>query len=115
LSRTPDGKIALKEAFAKSAVSHQFGPNPPVWPQEVLCSSYTTHVVQDCGMPSKSTTLVTTAEQAKALRICTETLRRWTRDGKVPCVRLSSRVVRYEPNAVLAALEAHANKESHDG
>lgn len=71
--------------------------------------------MQDCGVRPKNTTLVTTAEQAKNLRICTETLRRWTRDGKVPCVRLSARVIRYEPSAVLAALEAQANKEPHNG
>ena len=37
---------------------------------------------------------------AKQLGVCTESVKRYTRDGRLAAIRINSRVVRYEPEAV---------------
>lgn len=52
------------------------------------------------------TELVTARELAKRLRVAPETIRGWGRRGCIPTLRLSPKVIRYNPDAVLAALSA---------
>ena len=52
----------------------------------------------------KATELLTTRELAKRLRVSPETVRPWARRGHIPTLRLSPKVIRYDPEAVLAAL-----------
>ena len=52
----------------------------------------------------QSTELLTTRELAKRLRVSPETVRGWARRGAIPVLRLSPKVIRYELEAVLAAL-----------
>jgi excisionase family DNA binding protein len=48
--------------------------------------------------------LMTARELAEMLRVSLSTVRRWTRSGKVPAVRLSNRAIRYRRSDVEAAL-----------
>jgi excisionase family DNA binding protein len=54
--------------------------------------------------------LQTAEEIAKRYRVGTATVQRWTREGRIPCVRPSRRVVRYDPEAVERALERPATE-----
>ena len=48
--------------------------------------------------------LLTTEQLARHLAVSVSTIRRLTRDGQIPCVRIRS-LVRYDLNAVLGSLE----------
>jgi hypothetical protein len=64
-------------------------------------------------MDTPQSDLRTTAETAAALKVCSATLRRWTREGVVPSIRLGPRVIRYDLNAVIAAI-ASKHQEQND-
>lgn len=42
--------------------------------------------------------LLTCEEVAKLLSLKDLTVRRWTKEGKIPCVRIGGRAVRYRPS-----------------
>ena len=48
--------------------------------------------------------LLTTEELARRLRVAPATIRSWARRGCIPTLRLSPKVIRYDAEAVLAAL-----------
>lgn len=50
--------------------------------------------------------LMTTRELAGWLRVTPQTVRDWSRTGRIPFVRVSPKVVRYELSAVLAAISS---------
>ncbi len=50
--------------------------------------------------------LLTSRELAKHLRVKPETVRDWARRGRIPVLRLSPKVIRYNADAVIAALLA---------
>jgi excisionase family DNA binding protein len=52
--------------------------------------------------------LLTVREVADQLGVSTGALLRWTRDGRVPAVKLPSGAVRYRPEQIEAWLEEHA-------
>lgn len=52
----------------------------------------------------QATELLTARELAKRLRVSPETVRGWARRGSIPTLRLSPKVIRYNAEAVLAAL-----------
>lgn len=52
----------------------------------------------------QATELLTARELAKRLRVSPETVRAWARRGSIPTLRLSPKVIRYNAEAVLAAL-----------
>ncbi len=52
------------------------------------------------------TELLTARELAKRLRVSPETVRAWARRGSIPAVRLSRKVIRFDADAVIAALSA---------
>jgi excisionase family DNA binding protein len=54
----------------------------------------------------QATELLTARELAKRLRVSPETVRAWARRGCIPTLRLSPKVIRYNAEAVLAALSA---------
>ena len=58
----------------------------------------------------QATEFLTARELAKRLRVSTETVRTWSRRGAIPTLRLSRKVVRYNPAAVFAALSVEATK-----
>jgi len=50
------------------------------------------------------TEYLTAEELGHRLRLSTETIRQMARDGKLPCIRLSAKVIRFDPRAVARAL-----------
>ncbi len=48
--------------------------------------------------------LETAEELARRLQVRPSTIRTWSRRGKIPAVRISPKVIRFDPVAVLAAL-----------
>lgn len=51
---------------------------------------------------------VTCHELATLLRVTPDTLRRWARSGAVPVLRVGEKTLRFNPEAVIAALSAGA-------
>lgn len=49
--------------------------------------------------------LLTVNEMAERLRVRPATLQRWERDGRVPAVRITPKVIRFDPAAVVESLE----------
>jgi excisionase family DNA binding protein len=58
---------------------------------------------------------LTAAELAERLRVRPATIRGWGRAGRIPTVRLSRRVLRFDWNEVLAALRRHEQKADREG
>lgn len=52
------------------------------------------------------TELLTADELADRLRLRPSTIRRWAREGRIPAVRVTPKVVRYDLAAVLRAIRA---------
>lgn len=48
--------------------------------------------------------IMTTRELAKALRVRGETIRKWAGEGRIPELRISQHVVRYDLDEVLRSL-----------
>lgn len=48
--------------------------------------------------------MLTTREIAEALNVCPATTRRWTKEGRIPSIVISPRVIRYNLETVLKAL-----------
>lgn len=48
--------------------------------------------------------LLTAEQLGDRLHVRPSTIRRWTQDGRIPTVRLTAKVVRYELAAVVAAM-----------
>ena len=53
-----------------------------------------------------NTELLTAEELADRLRVRPDTIKVWTRAGRIPCVRITPKVVRYDVEAVLSKLSA---------
>lgn len=58
------------------------------------------------------TRLSTAADIASSLGVHPETVLQWARQGRIPRLRVSGKVVRFDPVAVLAALEAGDDDDS---
>ncbi len=52
--------------------------------------------------------LITKEELGERLKLRPDTIKRWTLQGIIPCLRLSGKVVRYDPDQVTDALRQHA-------
>ena len=65
-------------------------------------------------MPT-ATEFLTAAELAGRLRVQLETIRRWTRNSIIPAIRVTGKVVRYDPVEVERALRelSAARSASH--
>lgn len=48
--------------------------------------------------------LITTDDLARLLQVTPDTILRWTRRGRIPCVRVGKRTLRFDADAVLVAL-----------
>jgi len=56
--------------------------------------------------------LITTGELAQRLGVTSDTIRKWTRDRRIPCLRVGRKTLRFDLAAVLVALE---HGETRDG
>jgi len=59
--------------------------------------------------------LLTLDSIAERLKVKRSTVRRWAHDGHIPSVRLSARVIRYDPVAIELALAAFASGTAKAG
>ena len=55
--------------------------------------------------------LLTTNQLADRLHIRPRTVQSWMRQGRIPAVRLSPKVIRFDWEAVVAALRDHAKSQ----
>jgi len=55
-------------------------------------------------------TFLTQAELANEMGVCQMTIYRWTRDKRIPCLRIGSRTVRYNPELVRNYLANQAGR-----
>lgn len=83
-----------------------------------ICARYArpfAHILQERGednfsrpflwrFPKVETKLVTAEELAQRLEVKPCTIRKWSRQGKIPAVRISPKVVRFDAQAVMAIL-----------
>lgn len=60
------------------------------------------------------TELLTATELAGRLRVQVDTVRRWAREGRIPCLRPSPKVVRFELGQVVAAIRADQGVPGED-
>ena len=51
---------------------------------------------------------LTPADLARRLQLSPETVRQLAKDGRIPCIRISPKVLRFDPQAVNDALTAPA-------
>ena len=59
---------------------------------------------------------LTARQLAEVLQVSESTVRRLARDGRIPCVRLTPRLLRFNPKAVFRALDgdgAHSRRARH--
>lgn len=54
--------------------------------------------------PPPATPLVTTRELAAVLGVTADTIRGWARSGRIPCLRVGQKTLRFDRVAVLAAI-----------
>ncbi len=50
--------------------------------------------------------LLDSADLAARLGVSPDTIRRWAREGRIPAIRVSRKVVRYQLDRVIACLES---------
>ena len=59
---------------------------------------------------------LTSRQLAEVLQVSESTVRRLARDGRIPCVRLTPRLLRFNPKAVFRALDGdntHGRRARH--
>jgi excisionase family DNA binding protein len=59
--------------------------------------------------------LLTAEELAQRLRLRPSTIKRWAQGGLIPSIRLSGRVVRFDPGDVECALRKRATTDTGSG
>lgn len=58
---------------------------------------------------------LTAAELAARLRLRPDTIRLWTREGIIPAIRVTGKVVRYDEDEVERALRDRSDKRERNG
>lgn len=56
----------------------------------------------------------TTKELAASLSVTAQTIKNWVKKGYIPCIRITAKTIRFDPDAVVAALDARLEKEDTD-
>ncbi len=55
-----------------------------------------------------ATDYLTAVELARQFRLTVETVRQLARDGRIPCIRLGPKIIRFDPQAVAQTLATQA-------
>ena len=53
-------------------------------------------------------TLITAEQMGERLSLAASTIKRWASDGTIPCLKLSGKIVRFDPEEVEKALRQRA-------
>jgi len=61
----------------------------------------TSHDTPARGHGGEAERLITTSELAERLGVTSETIRKWTREGRIPCLRIGRKTLRFDLAAVL--------------
>ena len=48
--------------------------------------------------------LITTSELARCLGVTSDTIRKWAKEGRIPCLRVGQKTLRFDAAAVLDSL-----------
>jgi predicted site-specific integrase-resolvase len=56
--------------------------------------------------------LITSNELGERLRLRPDTIKRWTREGLIPCLKLSGKVIRYDFEDVVKAIRQRSLESS---
>jgi len=76
----------------------------------------TSHDTPACGHDDGGATrLITTSELASRLGVTSDTIRKWTREGRIPCLRVGQKTLRFDADAVMAALSANDRSATEGG
>jgi len=59
--------------------------------------------------------LLTTSELADRLRLRPDTIRLWTRESIIPAIRITGKVIRYDPVEVERALRERSDERARKG
>jgi len=62
----------------------------------------------------EATRLITTSELAERLGVTSDTIRKWTREGRIPCLRVGQKTLRFDLAVVLDALEYGEPRDGAD-
>lgn len=62
----------------------------------------------------EATRLITTSELAERLGVTSDTIRKWTREGRIPCLRVGQKTLRFDLAVVLDALEYGEPRDGGD-
>ena len=62
-----------------------------------------------------TTQLLTANELADLLRLRPDTIRLWTRDSIIPAIRITGKVIRYDPVEVERALRDRSDERARKG
>lgn len=58
--------------------------------------------------------LLTAAELARHLKLSPDTIKAWAREGIIPAIRITPKVIRYDLEKVNAALHLRSNERGGD-
>lgn len=68
-----------------------------------------------CGYDdSEPVRLITTRELARRLGVTSNTIRKWTREGRIPCLRIGQKTLRFNAAAVIKVL-SHSQADRTEG
>ncbi len=56
--------------------------------------------------------MLTAAELAERLKVKPDTVRLWTREGIIPAIHITGKIIRYEPEAVDNALRRRSDRRA---
>jgi len=69
-----------------------------------------------CGYDdSEQPRLITTRELARRLGVTSNTIRKWTREGRIPCLRIGQKTLRFDATAVIKVLSQSQVDQSKGG
>ena len=63
-------------------------------------------------MATETTTLIGPSEMSRRLDVKAGTVRKWAREGKIPSVRISSKVVRFDASDVMETIRNNDAKQA---
>jgi len=69
-----------------------------------------------CGYDdSEQPRLITTRELARRLGVTSNTIRKWTREGRIPCLRIGQKTLRFDATVVIKVLSQSQADRSEGG
>ncbi len=96
--------VALGSSLLYVAGAFLFGNPAWLWPSVELLKALLGRK-ERCNVATKEKELVTAKELAEMFSLTESTVMQWAREGKIPKVQPSPKIIRFEPEAVKKALK----------